>query len=190
MTGDTPSAERDVEQESGFDLPIGTYEEARAMIGTRTEVEFATHDVAWPLIKYFCAMVHDGNASYWDEEFACDQWGAVVSPPALLMTWAMAPDWRPGNPRPRPLLAGQVPLPGTTVVSVGCDAEFFRPIRVGDRLNVEEELVDVSGPKHTRLGDGHFLTTAATYRLGDGTVVARYSHQLFRFAPSGDRDAS
>jgi hypothetical protein len=79
---------------------------------------------------------------------------------------------------------------GTTVVSVGCDAEFFRPIRVGDRLNVEEELVDVSGLKHTRLGDGHFLTTAATYRLGDGTPVARYSHQLFRFTPSGDRDAS
>jgi acyl dehydratase len=188
MTAGAPGAERAIERESGFDLPIGTYEEAQAMIGTRTEVEFATHDVAWPLIKYFCAMVHDGNASYWDEGFARDRWGAVVSPPALLMTWAMAPDWRPGNPRPRPLLAGQVPLPGTTVVSVGCDAEFFRPIRVGDRLNVEEELVDVSELKRTRLGEGHFLTTAATYRLGDGTPVARYSHLLFRFTPAGDPD--
>ena len=74
MTAHAPIAhERAVEGESGFDLPIGTYEEARAMIGTRTEAEFATHDVAWPLIKYFCAMVHDGNASYWDEEFARDE---------------------------------------------------------------------------------------------------------------------
>jgi hypothetical protein len=73
MTADAPSAERAVEQESGFDLPIGPCEEARAMIGTRTEVEFATHDVAWPLIEYCCAMVHDGNASYWHEEFARDQ---------------------------------------------------------------------------------------------------------------------
>jgi hypothetical protein len=80
MTANAPGAERAVEGESGFDLPIGTYQEARAMIGTRTEVEFATHDVAWPLIKYFCAMVHDGNASYWDEEFARDEWGAVSRP--------------------------------------------------------------------------------------------------------------
>jgi uncharacterized protein len=99
MTAHAPIAhERAVEGESGFDLPIGTYEEARAMIGTRSEVEFATHDVAWPLIKYFCAMVHDGNASYWDEEFARDEWGAVISPPALLMTWP----WRPtGGPATR-----------------------------------------------------------------------------------------
>ena len=61
-------------------------------------------------------------------------------------------------------------------------------IRVGDRLNVEEELVDVSELKRTRLGEGHFLTTAATYRLGDGTPVARYSHLLFRFTPAGGRD--
>jgi uncharacterized protein len=174
---------RAVEQESGFDLPFGTYEDARAMIGTRTEVTFATHEVTWALIEYFCAMVHDANASYWDEDFARRHWGGVVSPPALLMTLGMAPDWRPGDPRPRPMLAGTVPLPGTTVVSVGCDAEFFRPIRVGDRLNVEEELVDVSELKRTRLGNGHFLTTAATYRRGDGTPLARYSHELFRFTP-------
>lgn len=171
------------EQESGFELPFGTYEDARAMIGTRTEVEFATHDVAWPLVKYFCAMVRDGNASYWDEEFAREQWGGVISPPALLMTWMMAPDWRPGSPRPRPMLAGQVPLPGTTVISVGSDAELYRPIRVGDRLNVEEELVDVSELKQTRLGEGHFITTDATYRSSDGTPVARYRHLLFRYTP-------
>jgi N-terminal half of MaoC dehydratase len=170
MTADAPSAERAVEQESGFDLPIGPYEEARAMIGTRTEVEFATHDVAWPLIKYCCAMVHDGNASYWDEEFARDQWGAVVSPPALLMTWAMAPDWRPGNPRPRPLLAGQVPLPGTTVVSVGCDVEFFHPIRVGDRLNVEEAT-----PPDRRRSSGFRPHRAAAGMGRGGTCLPPHS---------------
>jgi hypothetical protein len=52
MTASAPGAERAAEVESGFDLPIGTYEEARAMIGTRTEVEFATHDVAWPLMLF------------------------------------------------------------------------------------------------------------------------------------------
>jgi acyl dehydratase len=168
---------------SGYELRVGTYEEARALIGMRDTVEFATHDVTWALIRYFCAMVRDGNASYWDEEFARAHWGAVVSPPALLLTWLMAPEWRPGAETPRVLLTARVPLPGRTVISTGSDAELFRPIRVGDRLNVEEELVDVSELKQTRLGDGHFVTTVATFRLGDGTPVARYTHVLFRYTP-------
>jgi acyl dehydratase len=169
---------------SGYDLAVGTHDEARAMIGARDEVGFASHDVEWPMVKYFCAMVRDGNASYWDPEFAAEQWGGVVSPPAMLMTWVLAPEWQPSEPGPDTLLLGKVPLPGTTVISTGCDAEFLEPIRVGDRLNVEEELVDVSELKTTRIGAGHFITTVATYRRGDGTPVARYTHVLFRFTPA------
>jgi acyl dehydratase len=181
-----PDPDRVVDDSSGYELPVGTYEEARAMIGARDEVGFGANDVTWALIKYFCAMVRDGNASYWDEDFAREQWGGVISPPALLMTWVMAPEWRPGGGPPKTLLTARVPLPGNTVISTGCEAELFRPIRVGDRLNVEEELVDVSELKRTRLGDGHFITTVATYRTGDGTTVARYTHVLFRYTPAAD----
>lgn len=173
-------------RDAGYDLAVGTDDEARAMIGARDEVAFGANEVSWPLIRYFCAMVQDGNASYWDAEFAEGEWGSVISPPALLMTWVLSPEWQPGEPRPETLLAARVPLPGSTVISTGCESEFFRPIRVGDRLNVEEELVDVSELKHTRLGAGHFITTVATYRLGDGTPVARYTHILFRFTPDDD----
>jgi uncharacterized protein len=153
------------------------------MIGTRVDVEFADHEVTWALIKYFCAMVRDGNASYWDADFARAQWGDVVSPPALLLTWVMAPVWQPAAPEPKTLLLGQVPLPDPTVISVETDTEFFRPIRLGDRLNVEETLVDVSERKSSTLGDGHFVTTESVFRLGDGTAVARYRHVLFRYTP-------
>ena len=175
-----------VDDSSGYELAVGTYEQARAMVGTRAEVAFGTHDVDWALVRYFCAMVRDGNAAYWDEDFARAQWGGVISPPALLMTWVMASEWQPGGGPPRTLLTAGVPLPGTTAISTGCEAEFFRPIHVGDRLNVEEELVDVSELKHTRLGDGHFVTTVATYRTGDGTLVARYTHVLLRYTPADD----
>ena len=99
-------------------LVEGTYEDARAMIGTRAAVEFAHHEVTWALIKYFCAMVRDNNASYWDPDFAQAQWGGIVSP-----------------------------------------------------------------RKSTELGDGHFVTTEALFRAGDGTPVARYRHVLFRYTP-------
>ncbi len=164
-------------------LVEGTYEDARAMIGTRAEVEFADHAVTWALIKYFCAMVRDNNASYWDPDFAEAQWGGIVSPPAMLLTWVMAPEWQPEAPEPKTLLLARVPLPDPTVISVETDTELFRPIRAGDWLNVEETLVDVSPRKSTELGDGHFVTTEALFRAGDGTPVARYRHVLFRYTP-------
>ncbi|HLN17052.1 MAG TPA: MaoC family dehydratase N-terminal domain-containing protein [Acidimicrobiales bacterium] len=165
-------------------LTFGTYEEARALVGTRTSVVFAERAVTGALIKYFCAMVRDANASYWDEEYANQQWGGVISPPAMLLTWVVMPEWRPGDPSPAPMLLGRVPLPDPTVISVGTDMEFFVPMRVGDRLNVEETLVDVSPRKTTSLGEGHFLSTESFYRRGDGTPVARYVHDLFRFTPA------
>jgi uncharacterized protein len=153
------------------------------MIGTRAEPEFADHEVTWALIKYFCAMVRDNNASYWDPDFAESQWGGIVSPPAMLLTWVMAPEWQPDAPEPKTLLLAQVPLPDPTVISVETDTELFRPIRIGDWLNVEETLVDVSPRKSTELGSGHFVTTEALFRGGDGSPVARYRHVLFRYTP-------
>jgi acyl dehydratase len=164
-------------------LVEGTYEEASALVGTSGEVEVADKPVTSALIRYFCAMVQDANASYWDEEFARRHWGAVISPPAMLLTWLLATDWCPGSPEPRTMLLAKVPLPDPTVISVGTDTEFFRPMRVGDRLQVEETLLAVSERKATTLGDGHFLTTESVFRLEDGTLVARYRHELFRYTP-------
>jgi acyl dehydratase len=169
-------------------LVEGTYEEACAMVGTSSGVEVADKPVTAALIRYFCAMVHDANASYWDDEYARRHWGAVISPPAMLLTWLLATDWRPGAAEPRTMLLAKVPLPGTTVISVGTDTEYFRPMRVGDRLQVEETLIDVSERKTTALGDGHFLTTESVFRLEDGTMVARYRHELFRYTPHDTHD--
>jgi acyl dehydratase len=164
-------------------LVDGTYEEARAMVGTSGGVEVADKPVTIALIRYFCAMVHDANASYWDDEFARRHWGEVIAPPAMLLTWLLTTDWRPGAAEPHTMLLAKVPLPGTTVISVGTDTEFFQPMRAGDRLQVEETLVDVSERKAMALGDGHFLTTESVFRLEDGTLVARYRHELFRYTP-------
>ena len=58
-----------------------------------------------------------------------------------------------------------------------------RPVRVGDRLSVEEELLSVSELKQTRLGDGHFVETLSVFRNQDGDVVAEVRNTLFRFTP-------
>ena len=67
------------------------------------------------------------------------------------------------------------------------DTTFHLPVRVGDHLSVEEELLSGSDLKSTRLGDGHFLETLAVVRRQDDQVVAEVRNTLFRFTP---RDAS
>jgi len=168
--------------DTGYDIAFGTFDEARAMVGATTPVRFGNVEVNPAMIRHYCAMVEDANASYWDEEFADRQWGALVSPPAMLMIWLMPLEWQPGGGIPVPMFMARVPLPGDTFVNASSDTEYFEPIRVGDHLNVTEELVSVSDAKRTALGLGHFVTTVGTYRRQDGTLVARNTNVLFRFS--------
>jgi len=47
------------------------------------------------MIKYYAAHLEDANPSYWDEDFATQAWGGIVSPPGMLMSWLMPLPWKP-----------------------------------------------------------------------------------------------
>lgn len=173
------------ETTSGYALPLGTLADARAMVGRRTPPRAATAEVSLGRVQQFCAMTRDGNPSYWDAEFATATWGGPVAPPAMLMAWLMPLEWSPTAPSPEPTLAARVPLPGTSMINGSNDTTYHLPVRVGDLLTIEEELLSVSDLKRTRLGEGHFLETLSVYRRQDGAVVAEVTNVLFRFTPAG-----
>jgi len=164
-----------------FELAFGTYEDARAMIGHRTPRMTSEFEVNHPMIKIYCALVEDANPSYWDPEFARDHWGGVLSPPGMLMPWLFPIPWTPEGKPPHSVLAFSVPLPGDTLINVSTDTEFRKPVLEGDRLSVEDELVEVSPEKHTPLGVGHFITTVATFYNKADEVVALHTNVLFRY---------
>lgn len=173
------------ETTSGYALPLGTLEEARALVGRRTPLRAAPAEVSWGRIQQFCAMTRDANPSYWDPEFADNYWGGLVAPPAMLLAWLMPLEWSPWAALPEPMLMARIPLPGTSMVNRSNDTTFHLPVRVGDHLSVEEELSSVSDLKSTRLGDGHFLETLSVVRRQDDQVVAEVRNTLFRFTPRG-----
>lgn len=164
----------DAEDETGYALPIGTLEDARAMIGKRTPLRRAHAEVSLGRIQQFCAMTQDGNPSYWNDG---------VAPPAMLETWLMPLEWTPWSSSPEPRLPARIPLPGRSMINGGNDTTFHRPVHVGDTLSVEEELLSVSDLKQTRLGDGHFVETLSVFRNQDGDIVAEVRNTLFRFTP-------
>jgi acyl dehydratase len=171
------------EDSSGYALPLGTLEEARALIGKRTPRRTGAFDVSAGMIQHFCAMTRDANPSYWDQEFAASRWGSIVAPPAMLLTWLMTPDWSPAAGGPEPMLPARIPLPGTSMINGSNDTTYHLPVLLGDRLSVEEVLVSVSDLKSTRVGDGHFMETLSVFRNQDDEVVAEVTNVLFRFTP-------
>jgi acyl dehydratase len=172
-----------VDPDLSYQLTFGTYEDALRMVGAASEPRTARTPVSGARIQLFAALVHDGNRSYWDAEFARQRWGGLLAPPALLMGWLIPPPWEPAGRPPAASAVLRVPLPGTTFINAANDVEFLEPIIEGDLLTVVEELVSVSPEKQTRLGVGHFVQTLETYRRQDGTIVARCRNTLFRFTP-------
>jgi len=162
------------EDETGYALPIGTLEDARALIGKRTPLRWAPAPVSLGRIQQFCAMTQDGNTSYWE---------GGVAPPSMLEAWLMPLEWSPWSSTPEPRLPARIPLPGRSMINGGNDTTFHRPVEIGDRLSVEEELLSVSDLKRTRLGEGHFVETLSVFRNQDGDIVAEVRNTLFRFEP-------
>ncbi|MCV7279148.1 MaoC family dehydratase N-terminal domain-containing protein [Mycolicibacterium flavescens] len=154
------------------------------MVGTRTAPRYAGTAVSAARIQHFASMVHDANASYWDEEFAQRQWGGLPAPPAMLMGWLIPLPWLPSGEPPTAAIALKVPLPGTTFINAANEVELPTVIVDGDRLHVVEEVISVSPHKRTRVGSGHFVETRDEFRRQDGTLVAVNRNTLFRFTPA------
>jgi acyl dehydratase len=174
------SAEKD-----GYTLSYGSYEDARAMVGTRTPPRTVDFPVDTAMVRTFCALVEDTNPHYWDDAASEQTWGRRVSPPGMLPVWSMAMPWTPqtGPVHGSVSLAPNVPLPGTSMINVSTDTRYHRPIEIGTQLSVSFELQGVSEEKRTRLGVGHFVTTIARYEDETGREVASSTAVLFRYTP-------
>lgn len=175
---------RNEDSVAAYDMPVGTYEEALALIGTQRETRFGEVPANWAMIKSFCAILEDGNPSYWDPQEAERLWGSIVAPPAMLHAWVMPLPWRPEGADRDLHIGVTIPLPGTSVINTSIDVTYERSVRVGDVISRVDTLVNVSPQKTTRIGVGHFLTTSTVYRNQEWETVAKYLNTLFRFTPA------
>jgi hypothetical protein len=173
----------------GFDTAIGTYEEALTHVGKMGPLFFADVPVNWPMIKVYCSMTEDDNPSYWSEDYAQKQWGDIIMPPGMLQVFEYPLPWRPGGLTAMTNVVMAAPLPGEKGVVVSTEVEYFRPIKVGEHLNKQDELVSISEEKKTRLGVGHFLTDVKTFRNQTGEIVARVTGVSFRYIPNKEGEA-
>ncbi|HZZ45343.1 MAG TPA: MaoC family dehydratase N-terminal domain-containing protein [Pseudonocardia sp.] len=156
---------------TGLGLTFGTSEEGAEWAGKTLPRRSTEFEVNRAMIVDFCGLVEDANPRFWKGDEA--PWG-------LLMTWSFPLSWHPSGSRRPSLGALEVPLPGHHIINVATDTEFVRPLRVGERVSWDDEIVSVSDPKTTRLGTGHFLTSRTTYFGGDEEVAVN-TNIVFRY---------
>lgn len=172
--------------ESGLNLNIGTYEEGLSWIGRSLDTAFGEVEVNAAMIQYYCSAMQDANPSYWDRSVANAHWGGEIAPPGMLQTWIIPMQWRPEGARSVSAMAVRVPLPGDKPINVSTEFEYFKPVRVGDILNVTDRLIAITPEKTTRIGTGHFVTTVAEYRNQRGELLATNTNVFFRYRSASD----
>lgn len=164
-----------------FPLTFGSYEDALKLIGKKSAAVVAEFSVTREMIKLYCSLVEDANASYWNEAYADKQWGGVVAPPGMLLVWPMPLLWHPSKEQIHYFLSTKIPLPGKTLINVSTETEFFKHLYVGDRVSVVDQLIEISEEKTTRIGRGHFLKTRAEFVNQNSELIAVHNNSLFRF---------
>jgi len=169
------------EHKEPFPLSYGSYEDALALLNKPGEKIVAEFSVTWEMIKLYCSLVEDGNASHWDSAYAQKQWGGIIAPPGMLLTWCMPLQWHPEKIPRHFMMAVKVPLPGKTLINVATSAAFHRHLFVGDIVTAQDKLTALSAKKDTRLGVGHFITTEAEFFNQKGELVAVQTNNLFRY---------
>jgi uncharacterized protein len=169
---------------------LGAAEKVRA--AGPSSPRFARDPVNLPAIRNWTDAIGDTNPLYTDADFASRSvHGQLVAPPAMVQVWTM-PGLQPptaggGESDPLGQMMRTLDEAGfPAVVATNCAQTYHRYLRHGELLSLRAELTEVSGPKHTALGEGWFVTTRNTWYSGD-EPVAEMDWRVLKFRPRADR---
>jgi uncharacterized OB-fold protein len=144
-----------------------------------------------PMVNNWVEALSDANPIYVDADAArAAGHEGLVAPPAMLQVWSMrglhgartADD-------PLGLINNVLDEAGyTSIVATNCDSTYFRYLRHGEDVTISTRLEDVVGPKATGLGEGYFVTTRNTWRVGD-EPVGEMLFRVLKFKPGTAKPA-
>ncbi len=146
----------------------------------------ARDPVSLPLIRNWVEAIGDTNPVYTESEFAASSvHGSLVAPPAMIQVWTMAGlgGQRADDDPTGQMVAALDDAGYPSVVATNSDQTYRRYLRHGEQLTVRTQLVDLTGPKRTALGEGWFFTTRSTWHSGD-EAVATMDFRILKFRPA------
>jgi acyl dehydratase len=138
-------------------------------------------------IRRFGDGVGDYNPLWRDEEYADkSRFGMITAPPAFVYGASLGIYAAMfGNIHPGRLPTSRFPLNYS-----GGEIEFLRPIWLGDRITVQEQVGEVIRKESKRLGAFLFFTGLVTYYNQRKELVATKKTLMARYVNLGDREIS
>jgi len=147
-------------------------------MGSRTGEPVLARD-----IRRYALAIDDPNPIYYDEDTAKKgKYGGLIAPPGYVC-WATqnasiekrVNDFIDDGFRRRGFLAiPEIPNVWTLGwIRGGEEYEFYKPVRVGDRVSVKYKITDIS-EKLGRSGELIFITTEHTYTNQNGDLLATH----------------
>lgn len=151
------------------------------------------------LIDAWLEAVRDGNPLYWNEEVAKAIAGGIVAPTPSTLTYAATYRWSPRRPDEiwdvhgveSPAFRPAVRMPMETHFALkdftglkegivgGIDAEYYEPMRLGDRLTIVSRIVGIGELRTNKLGTGRNWTNEVRYTNQDGRLVSIERYKFF-----------
>ncbi|MGE5501159.1 MAG: MaoC family dehydratase N-terminal domain-containing protein [Ignavibacteriales bacterium] len=116
----------------------------RQRVGIQYNKPTAPHnyEVTWDGTRHFAFGYGDENPLWCDPEYGkSTRWGALIAPPNFLYTMG-EPDSQALSPEQKQLLKGD-PLIGLGSYQAVMEFEWWRPLRIGDRLRQRSALIGV-----------------------------------------------
>jgi len=154
--------------------PEEILEKAKKMIGQETEAAPGRYPVEYEPIRRYCHMVEDDNPIFLDPEYAKKTMhGEVVCPPFQIYNFGSPGPWPPGEAMD-PFMHQLPTTPGSSFMVMGNDWEFFRTVRVGDRIWMKNRFVDIYIKAIRRDPKARWIVTERMYTNQDGDKVASW----------------
>ena len=144
------------------DLP----EEVNKLIGKNSFTDQSPIMIQKGLWQNFCSSIEDGNKIYWDERVAECHTEDLIAHPAMLPSWVHDFEWHPQRKKVQPMelhfhLKNILNLPLGIVTEV--DIEYYLPIKDGDAISANQNLLSVSELVKTKLGEGRYWVIEVKY---------------------------
>ncbi|MBT4521324.1 MAG: hypothetical protein HOC23_15095 [Halieaceae bacterium] len=169
---------------SGVVYVIGTEEEGMSWIGQEAEPVEEAYPMTTRAIEHFVEGIEDSNPLYWSEEFSRQtRWGKRIAPWGIEVLCKEHKVWRPdwmGEHEGQLTYHCRTPLPGNRLLGLDYEVECYKPLHHGDRVFVNEKLVDVV-PKTMRIGSGHLVTVDNFFRNQHGDLCFKNRRTVFRY---------
>lgn len=158
--------------------------EARKFIGYETKPVWGRYPVEAEAIRRWCHMADNSNPLYLDPEYAKNtKFGGIICPPCVVQNFAGRGLW-PVVEEPPEEARPNIPSPGgpegSRAINLTTDWEFYKPVKVGDRISQKFRIADVY-IKGVRYDPQAFWTVTETiFENQNGETVAKITNTGLR----------